>query len=234
MSRKQLIAVVAVGATVAATVLTGLFFLRDGDVALGPFKRKPPEKPAPTSNFKMVEARAIDPQDRPEAINKATEVAGVLTNSLNEMYTHAFLRPGRWGGSSTSTPETPVLDPQEQLTGFFNVEARPTVPQNIGALAIAELGPQLTRVEPTKQETKIAVWMEPDLSNPFAVATVVFEGTGTTKDKAEGPLTIVHTATYWFIHDGDAFRIYSYNVELKADTVVKSAAFGDAEIGATR
>lgn len=228
MSSKQLIAIVAVVSLILASVLTVLFFVNLGDQEQKPEEKKAAERALPKSNFQIVEARPVDDLDRPEAANIANQVSAILANSLNELYTHAFLRPDRWGGGA-GTPQPAVVDPQAQLSAFFNAEARPTVPQNIGALALAELGPRFSRVEVTKQEARVSVLIEPNTTSSFAVVSLVFEGRGITKRKAEGPVAIVHNATYWFINDGDALRIYAYNVELKADTVAKTAAFGPAD-----
>lgn len=226
MSRKRLIVIVAATAAAAAVAATVWFF-----VVLRGEERKAPIPPS-RSAFQTLEIRGVDALNRPEASQRANEQGARIVVALNDMYTHAFLRPRRWAPPASPTPA--AVEPEDRLAGFFSADARPTLDANIGALAIADLGRRFTRIDPTKQViSKISFQVEEDLSTPFAVATLGFEARGSTRVAAEGPVAISHTATYWFIDEGDAFRIYAYSAELKTDTVLKKAAFGVSEQTAT-
>lgn len=202
---------------VALGVVAYLVFVR-GDVGI-PGLRK--SEPPPGAAFKVLEIRASDAGDRPEAAQKANELSAGVVTAMNDMYTAAFLRPDTWPGKEGETP------PADSVAQHFAQDARAAAVRDIGAIALAELGPRFKRVEPTKQELpRVSFLAEGDLSMPFAIVTVAFEAKGETKDKAEGPVVIAHNAAYWMVLQDGAYRILAYSVELKADTEVKTAAFG--------
>lgn len=206
---------------VALGVVAYLIFFR-GDGGIPGFRK--PDPPA-NAAFKAVEVRAPDAIDRPEAAQKATESSVKVVAVLNDMYTLAFLRPESWPGKEGETP------PADKVGGHFSGDAKAASGRDIGAIALAELGPRFKRVEPTKQESRVSFLVEQDLSMPYAIATVAFEAKGETEEEADGPVLLVHNATYWLALEGDTYRIVAYSVELKADTEAKTAAFGPIPMG---
>jgi hypothetical protein len=196
-------------------------FLR-GDGIPGLRREPPPANAAVTA----AEIRAVDSQDRAEAGPKAQTESTKITTLLNEFYTLALLRPERWATTPKEGSEVKAAD--VELSELFTDEARPSVTPNIAALALADLGASLDRVDPTKQQAdKLSFVVQDDLSMPFAIVTVSYEAKGKAKEKANDPVTIVHTATYWLSLQADgSYKISAYNAELKADTAVKAASFG--------
>lgn len=183
-------------------------------------KAKP--KPSPVvlkADLSQGEVKAVSGNDAPQASQRATEEVPKVLSTLNNFYTVAFVDPKKW--SSGTHPE---------LAGLFSAEAQPSLTANLGAMAWADLAPKIKSFKPDKQQlTKVSFFLENDLSAPAAIATVSFEGVGTTKAKADGPVRLVHTATFWLSRDGDAYKISAYSAELKADTTpakTKKAAFG--------
>jgi hypothetical protein len=220
MSGRRL-GVAALGVVVLAVVAYFLFFRGEGGI---PGIKKP--KPPANAAFKAAAVVAPDPQDRAEAAQKAQAESAKITTLLNNFYTLALLRPARWAEKpGENKDQKPAA---EALTDFFTDDAKGSVAGNIAALALTDLGARLDRVDPTKQDaTKISFDVEPDLSLPFAIATVSFEATGKAKKKPDDPVKIVHTATYWLALQGDnTYKILAYNAELKADTQTKAASFG--------
>lgn len=202
---------------VALGVVAYLVFFR-GDDGIPGF-RKP--EPPPNAAFTAADVRAADAGDRPEASQKAADTGSRVITAMNDMYTAAFLRPDSWPGKEGKTP------PADNVAQYFAQDARAAAVRDIGALALAELGPKFKRVEPSKQELpRVSFLVEEDLSLPFAIVTVAFEAKGETKEKADGPVLIVHNASYLLALEADAYRILAYSVELKADTETKTAAFG--------
>lgn len=221
--RKILIAVSAFLAVVAVAGGAAFFLLRGA--GFGPFKPPPPPPPPPDASFQALEVRASDAAERPEAGQVATDSSQKVIALLNDYYTLAFLRPQRWTPDPSPSPGEKTIE--ETITEYFLPETQASIAERIGALSLAELGGRFERVNPVRQEAQvISFHIEHDLSAPVAVATIYFEGSGTTKDKKEGPVTIVHTATYWMLAVGDTYRILGYEVEFKADTVKETAAFG--------
>lgn len=183
----------------------------------GPFpglgKVTPPPPPAQAA-FAASDVRSVDTQDRPAANDRVVQELPGILGVLNDYYNVAFLDPGRWGAGAH--PDLPAL---------FTAEAAASVGQNLGALALADLAPKVRRVDPTRQEAfRVSVQIEDDLSPPLAVLSVAFEATGSTVEASDGPLQIVHNATYWLAREGDAYRIAAYTVELRADTAAKAAS----------
>jgi hypothetical protein len=201
-----------------------LFLSEDGGI---PGLRKPP--PLANAAVTVAELKAIDAQDRPEAAQKAQTESTKITDMLNRFYTLAVLRPERWATKPEEGSEVKPAD--AELSEFFTEEARPSVAPNLGALALADTGASLERVDPTKQQaTKVTFAVQDDLSLPFVIVTVSYEAKGKAKEKANDPVSIVHNATYWLSLQPDgSYKISAYNAELKADTAVKTSSFGVPE-----
>lgn len=168
------------------------------------------------ANFVPGDVRAFSAPDGPQGQQRATEEAPKVLSLLNSFYTAAFLDPKKWSGGTH--PELPE---------FFSAESRPSIAPNLGALALAELAPRLRGLNSTKQDApRISLLVDHDLSSPVGVVTAVFEAKATPA-RGKTPVSIVHNATFWLWNEGDAYRIYAYTTELRADSQVKSAAFGD-------
>jgi hypothetical protein len=176
-------------------------------------KTQPPQ--AGEADFK-VEARAVDPKDRPDAGQKATDAGTKVAKLLNDYYTIAFLDPDKWEKGT-----------HPDLKSLFTTDAQGQVGANLGGLALADIAPQLESVTGTKQEAKVSFSVDDDGSLPVGVATVTFEATGTPSKGKDGPVSISHNATFWLALDGDSYKISAYTTELKADTATTSASGGD-------
>jgi hypothetical protein len=202
-----------------AAALVGLLAL-SGCKATAP---KPKPSPSPVSAaFSSGEVRALDPSNRPEATQRATEEASRVVTFLNSYYDVAFVKPSAWQKGT-----------HPGLSLLFTPDAASTVTGTVlQALALSDIAPKIKSVKPTKQSaTKMSFEVESDLSMPFVFVTVAFEAKGTTVAKADGPVAIVHSATYLLQRDGDSYKIAAYEVEEHVDTVVRKAAFGNLPAG---
>lgn len=181
-----------------------------------PGKRPSRPKPAAKASFVSAEVRGLNPADKPEAGAKAAEEAPKVIALLNSFYDAAFIKPDKWQRGT-----------HPELASFFTAEAQPHVGPNLEALALADLAPRLRAVDPrTQQAPRMTFLVEDDLSTPAGVVTVVFEGRGTAVKKSDGPVAIIHNASYWLLKEGDSYKISAFTAELKADTETKKAAFG--------
>lgn len=177
-----------------------------------PARKKAP--PVPKVEFKVGEIRAIDAQDRPQAGGKAQEEAARVVTLLNSYYAAAFVDPAKWQGGAH--PELPSL---------FSPDVHAQLPPQVGALALGDIAPKISRIRPTKLEApKLTFFIEADLTAPYAVVTTIFEATATAKVKAESPVKIAHTATFWLRSEGDAYKIMGFKTHLVADTETKGSA----------
>ncbi|HEX2258641.1 MAG TPA: hypothetical protein VHJ40_02730 [Actinomycetota bacterium] len=175
------------------------------------------KEPAPDrADFKILETRAVDSQDRPEAGQRATEAGPAVQKLLNDFYTGAFIDPDQWGDGT-----------HESIKGLFTGEAQGHVGPNLGGLALADLAPRIDRVYPTKQEAaKLTFMAEDDLSLPIGLVNVVFEAEAEAKEGEDSPVKIIHHAIFWLAREGDAYKISAFQAALSADTETRTAAWG--------
>lgn len=175
------------------------------------------------ADFKPGQIRPVHLSDRPESQARADEEAAEVIALVNGFYSTAFLDRKKWSGGT-----------HPGLADFFTAEAKPHIGPNLGALALADLAPRLAGLTPTKQEAhRISFFLEDDLSVPLGVVSTIFEARAAPA-RGKTPVAVVHTATVWVVKEGDAFRIYSYTAELKADSQTRSAAFGEPPGGLLR
>jgi hypothetical protein len=178
--------------------------------------RKQEEKPPARADFKILETRAVDSQDRPEAAQKAAEAGPLVQKLLNDFYMGAFIDPNAWGDGA-----------HESIKALFTGEAQPHVAPNLGGLALADLAPRISRVNPTKQEAgKLTLMAEGDLSLPVGLVNVIFEADAEAKEGKDSPVRIIHQAIFWLVREGDSYRISAFEAALQADTKTQTAAWG--------
>ena len=170
------------------------------------------EEPPATANFQVVETRGIDAQDRPEAQGAASGAAPGVVATLNAYYNAAFIEKNKWVGGAH--PDVP---------SFFTADVQPHVGPKLASLALTDIAPAVSRMDPTKQEVpKLTFLIEGDMSAPMAVATVLFEGTATAVGEGEAPVKVAHTATFWFVKEGEAYKIIAFKAHLVADSETRT------------
>jgi hypothetical protein len=179
-------------------------------------KEKPSAKkspsPSPTAGatgaaFTATAVQASDAADRPQATEKANQVAPQIVDLVNTYYTAAFIDPEKWGGGKHG-----------DLAAVFSGSVQGQVAGQIQGLALGDLAPKIKSVKPGKQEVTIKVDVEEDLSTPVITAVTLFEATAQTKNKAEGPVKIVHQLRMFLVPDAGSFKIAGGTAELKADS----------------
>lgn len=207
MSRKLKRAVIVLG-LIALVVVPGC---KDE-----PAPAPSPRAEKPSVAFRAGEVRGIDAHDRPEAQSRAQEEAAKVIELLNQIYLNAFVDPALWKGGT-----------HPQLAGFFTQEAQAGVAPNLSALSLAELAGEVKRVKPTRAEaSKITLLIEEGLDVAFGSASIVFEARGEAKARKAGNINFVQTANFFLMKEGDAYKVYAFTANLKADSVTKAAAFG--------
>jgi hypothetical protein len=159
------------------------------------------------ANFQLGEVRAVDPMERPDSGQKAQDSAARVLTLVNRYYTVAFLDPTRW-----------VNGTHPELAGLFTGEAQPSIGPNIGHLAISDLWDKIESVEPVTQRLgKVSFDVEPDGSLPIGIATVTFEGSGTSFEGDD--VTIKHDAVFYLQREGEDYKISAYTTSLSAEEV---------------
>jgi hypothetical protein len=182
---------------------------------------KPKASPSPVAAaFSAEEVRALDPSNRPEATQRATEEASRVVTFLNSYYDIAFVKPSAWQKGT-----------HPGLSALFTSDAASNVTSTLQALALGDAAPKIKSVKLAKQSATLSFEVESDLSMPFVFVTVAFEAKGATVAKSDGPVTIVHNATYLLQREGDSYKIAAYDAEERVDTVVHKAALGNLPAG---
>ena len=168
------------------------------------------------ADVKILQTQAVDPKDRPEASQRATEAGPMVQKLMNDFYTAAFVDPDAWGEGT-----------HDPIKGLFTPEAQAQLAPNLGGLALADLAPRIRRVFPTRQEApKLTFMADDDLSLPIGLVNVVFEADAEAKDRNDDPVKIVHHAIFWLAREGDSYKIAAFQAALKADTESRTAAWG--------
>lgn len=170
-----------------------------------------------SADFELVELVTVDPLESPEGVEKVEGEGPKVIALLNRLYDIAFLDPQLW--EEGEHPEMAELFTEKGQTRLVSN-------QDLDALALEDLAPQLERVVPTKQEvTKLTFFVGDNLTTPIGLATVVFEATGTPADDDLEPVTIAHSAQYWVTYD-DGYKISAFYAVLGVDA--RSAVEEDA------
>jgi hypothetical protein len=170
--------------------------------------------PSPTSpgaakaGFKVVALEAVDAGDRPQARDKANQVAAQVVDLFNSYYTVAFIDPAKWGNGQHAT-----------LPDLFTGDVRGQVGSQLQGLALGDLAAKIASVQPGRQEVAVKVFVDDgDMSAPVVAVNTLFEATAEAKSKADGPVKISHTMKTLLAPDGAGYRIAGGTAELKADT----------------
>ena len=155
--------------------------------------------------FHLGEVRAIDPQDRGDSGQKATDEAGKVVALMNSFYSAAFLDPAKWQGGQ-----------HPDLAGLFTAEAQAGLQANLGNLAMSDLSDKIESVESQKQNLdKVTFFVDGDGSLPIGVASVTFDALGHPSGDGEDVL-ITHQANYWLQREGDGYKISAFDAALHA------------------
>jgi len=183
---------------------------------------KSPPRPGPrasaitrSARFKPAEIVALDPKDRPEARQKADQLATTAMSLIDTFYDTAFVDPRLWMGGA-----------HPGLASLFTQEARIRLQGDIEALALGRLAPQLTGVRVLRQQApKITFLFEDDLSAPVVLVSTEFSAQGIPRGAGRAPLDISHSGDFWLSDESGAYKIYAYSVRLEAGTRQSFASF---------
>jgi hypothetical protein len=158
--------------------------------------------------FRATAVQAVDSNNRPQANDKANQVAAQVVDLVNAYYGVAFVDPAKWvNGQHTGLPD------------LFTADSRGQVGAQLQGLALGDLAPKIASVKPDKEEVQVKVYVSgDDLSAPVVSVSTVFEATAVTKTKADGPVKISHKLMALLIPDAGGYKIAGGTAELRADT----------------
>lgn len=165
-------------------------------------------KPGPKAaeaNFKLGAVKAVDPKNRPDSAQKATDEAAKVVDLVNTFYSAAFLDPAKW-----KSGQHPDLAP------LFTAEAQPGEAANLNSLAMSDLSDKIESVESKIQNIdRVTFFVDDDGSLPLGLASVAFEAVG--KPSGDGDDVVIrHGASFWLQREGDTYKISAFSTELNA------------------
>lgn len=198
------------------TLVALLLLVLVGAPACSKSKPSADKAPSPTpaaaakAGFKATAIQAVDAGERPQANEKANQVAAQVVDLVNAYYAVAFIEPAKWvNGQHTALPD------------LFTGDAKGQVGGQLQGLALGDLAPKITSVKPDKEEVHVKVYVTgDDLSAPVVAVNTFFEATAATKTKADGPVKISHKLMALLAPDAGGYKIAGGTAELKADTAV--------------
>ena len=171
---------------------------------------------AEKAGFKVVAVQAVDAGDRPQAKDKANQVAAQVADLFNTYYTVAFLDPSKWANGQHSG-----------LSDLFTNDVKGQVGSQIQGLALGDLAPKIDSVKPTREEVHVKVFVDDgDMSAPVVAVNAFFEASAQAKSKADGTVKISHTMKTLLAPDGGGYKIAGGTADLAADT--SAGAMGPA------
>jgi hypothetical protein len=211
-----------VGGVVALVVVAAIVFLttrggRGGIIGALPLGE--PDRPVPEFAFEM-KGVAVEPTvDGKEQHAAAEDAATIVREELDELYVLAFLDPESWGDTGA-------------IEDFFTGDAADQLEGDTAALTLGvDAGDTYEYVEPTDGTLKVRVLTSAN-GALMAQADAKFEALA---EHTDGSFTTVtSTGTFFFVKDGDDWRIQSYRVDRDEEAAeapspaATSTASGDA------
>jgi hypothetical protein len=171
---------------------------------------------AEKAGFKVVAVQAVDAGDRPQAKDKANQVAAQVADLFNSYYTVAFLDPSKWANGQHTG-----------LADLFTGDVKGQVGSQLQGLALGDLAPKITSVKPTREEVHVKVFVDDgDMGAPVVAVNTFFEATAEAKSRADGTVKISHTMKTLLASDGGGYKIAGGTADLTADT--SAGAMGPA------
>jgi hypothetical protein len=159
-----------------------------------------PARPVPAFAFELgkttIEPMTLD--DRDAQSDAADQTADSVRASLDEMYVVAFLDPGTWGDTG-------------EIEGFFTGEAADQLEGDAAALTLGiDAGDTYEYVSEPEGQLEVRVLTNENGSR-IAQADVTFRAYAEHTDGTY--TTVISTATYFVVKDGDDWQIQSYRVD---------------------
>lgn len=189
------------GGVVALLLVAGGYLLatRGGDV-IDALPIGQPARDVPAFAFELgkttIEPMTLD--DRDAQSDAADQTADSVTASLDEMYVIAFLDPGTWGDTG-------------EIERFFTGEAADQLEGDAAALTLGiDAGDTYEYVSEPEGQLEVRVLTNENGSR-IAQADVTFRALAEHTDGTY--TTVISSATYFFVKDGDDWRIQSYRVD---------------------
>ena len=198
VARNRIIA----GVVIAVVVLVAIFLLTRGDGIIGTITGDKPPVGKVNFHLKGTEFVATQPEGDVQAQkDTAKATADAVKTQLDTLFEKAYVDPGSWGDTG-------------EIGDLFTDGAKGQLKDDIATITLGDnAGDTYDSVDPGKNSAKVRTLTDKDGNALRAAADISFTGLAKHKDGTYSAITV--TGTFFFVKDGDTWRIEGYSLDRK-------------------
>jgi hypothetical protein len=190
VARNRIIA----GVVIAVVVIVAIFLLTRGDGIIGTITGDKPPVGKVNFHLKGTEFVATQPEGDVQAQkDTAKATADAVKTQLDTLFEKAYVDPGSWGDTG-------------EIGDLFTDGAKGQLKDDIATITLGDnAGDTYDSVDPGKNSAKVRTLTDKDGNALRAAADISFTGLAKHKDGTYSAITV--TGTFFFVKDGDTWRI---------------------------
>jgi hypothetical protein len=196
VARNRIIA----GVVIAVVVLVAIFLLTRGNGIIGTGN----EPPVGNVNFHLKGTEFVATQlsgDIQAQKDTAKATADAVKKQLDTLFETAYVDPGSWGDTG-------------EIGDLFTDGAKGQLKDDIATITLGDnAGDTYDSVDPGKSSAKVRTLTDKSGNALRAAADISFTGLAKHKDGTYTAITV--TGTFFFVKDGDTWRIEGYSLDRK-------------------
>jgi hypothetical protein len=196
VARNRIIA----GVVIAVVVIVAIFLLTRGDGIIGTSN----EPPVGNVNFHLKGTEFVATQlqgDVQAQKDTAKATADAVKTQLDTLFETAYVDPGSWGDTG-------------EIGDLFTDGAKGQLKDDIATITLGDnAGDTYGSVDPGKSSAKVRTLTDKSGNALRAAADISFTGLAKHKDGTYTEITV--TGTFFFVKDGDTWRIEGYSLNRK-------------------
>ena len=187
---------------IAVVVIVAIFLLTRGDGIIGTITGDKPPVGKVNFHLKGTEFVATQPEGDVQAQkDTAKATADEVKTQLDTLFEKAYVDPGSWGDTG-------------EIGDLFTDGAKGQLKDDIATITLGDnAGDTYDSVDPGKNSAKVRTLTDKDGNALRAAADISFTGLAKHKDGTYSAITV--TGTFFFVKDGDTWRIEGYSLDRK-------------------
>ena len=187
---------------IAVVVLVAIFLLTRGDGIIGTITGDKPPVGKVNFHLKGTEFVATQPEGDVQAQkDTAKATADAVKTQLDTLFEKAYVDPGSWGDTG-------------EIGDVFTDGAKGQLKDDIATITLGDnAGDTYDSVDPGKNSAKVRTLTDKGGNALRAAADISFTGLAKHKDGTYSAITV--TGTFFFVKDGDTWRIEGYSLDRK-------------------
>lgn len=198
VARNRIIA----GVVIAVVVIVAIFLLTRGGGVLDTITSNEP--PVGSVNFHLKGPEFVATQlsgDKQAQTNTAKATADAVKKQLDTLFETAYVDPSSWGDTG-------------EIGDLFTDGAKGQLKDDIATITLGDnAGDTYESVDPGKSSAKVRTLTDKSGNALRAAADISFTGLAKHKDGTYTEITV--TGTFFFVKDGDTWRIEGYSLDRK-------------------